>query len=84
MALMIPQAMVDEFKEELLLLASARMDAMADKMSVEFANESDPAVIEVKLNAAIAPILEEIYQLIDEYERCCLAAAWDDTKPTMN
>jgi len=81
---MIPQAMVDEFKEELLLLASARMDAMADKMSVEFANESDPAVIEVKLNAAIAPILEEIYQLIDEYERCCLAAAWDDTKPTIN
>jgi hypothetical protein len=41
-------------------------------------------VIEAKLNAAIAPILEEIYQLIDEYERCCLAAAWDDTKPTMN
>jgi len=81
---MIPQAMVDEFKEELLLLASARMDAMADKMSVEFANESDPAVIEVKLNAAIAPILEEIYQLIDEYERCCLAAAQDSEEPTIN
>ena len=84
MALMIPRAMIDEFKDELLSLASDRMDAMADKMSVGLLGETDPAVIEAKLNAAIAPILEEIYQLIDEYERCCLAAAWDDTKPTMN
>ena len=84
MALMIPQAMLDEFKEELLSLANDRLDAMADKMAVELANETDSAVIEAKLNAAIAPILEEIYQLIDEYERCCLAAAWDDIKPTMN
>jgi hypothetical protein len=57
---------------------------MSDKLSVELLGETDPAVIEAKLNAAIAPILEEIYQLIDEYERCCLAAAWDDVEPTIN
>ena len=84
MALMIPRAMIDEFKDELLSLASDRMDAMADKMSVGLLGETDPAVIEAKLNAAIAPILEEIYQLKDDYERRFLATAQDSEEPTIN
>jgi hypothetical protein len=84
MALMIPRAMIDEFKDELLSLASDRMDAMADKMAVELANETDPAVIEAKLNAAIAPILAEVQQLRDEFQRRCQAVATDPEEPTLN
>jgi len=84
MALMIPRAMLDEFKDELFVLANARMDAMIDKLSIELLGETDPAVIEAKFDAEIKSIIEEIYQLKADFERCCLAAATDSEGPTIN
>jgi len=84
MALMIPRAMVDEFKDALFSLASSRIDAMADKLAVELANGSDAAVIEAKIDAESKLIIEEIYQLKAEYNRRCFAAAQDDVEPTIN
>jgi len=84
MALMIPRAMLDEFKDELFVLANARMDAMIDKLSIELLGETDPAVIEAKFDAEIKSIIEEIDQLKADFERCCLAAATDREGPTIN
>jgi hypothetical protein len=84
MAMTIPQAMIDAFREELLSLASARLDAMPDKLSVELLGETDPAVIEAKFDAEIKAIIEEIDQLKADFERCCLAAATDREGPTIN
>ena len=81
---MIPRAMVDEFKDELFVLANNYLDAMADRLYVELLNECDAAVIEAKIDAEIKSVIEEIYQLKAEYNRRCFAAAQDIVEPTIN
>src|SRR5215212_3069749 len=77
MALMIPRAILDDFEDDLFVVANARMDAMADKLSLKLLGETDQDVIEAKIGAAIEAITEEIRQLKANYQQRCFIAATD-------